>query len=131
MNTILIKIAGILNLLTAFVHLIPGQLDLATPLLNSNLSIQQKGELIAVWHIITILLFMTSFFILQEGFRSNGHMNKTMLKSIALFYILISLPFMVSSVIYSIMAPQWILLLPIGILIYLSIYKMNRRHIKT
>lgn len=65
MKKIYIKIAGILNLIVAFIHLILGHFDLVIPLSESSLEIQQKAEWIGAWHIITILLFLTSYVILK------------------------------------------------------------------
>ena len=56
-------IAAILNLLTAFVHTIGGQLDLVNPLLKSDLSEQAKTEWLGVWHMITIFLFATTYYL--------------------------------------------------------------------
>lgn len=39
-----IRIAGIINLITTFVHLIAGQMDLVGPLLRSNLEVPKKAE---------------------------------------------------------------------------------------
>ncbi|MFD0798241.1 hypothetical protein ACFQZJ_12285 [Maribacter chungangensis] len=118
-----IKIAGTLNLLTAFLHLIAGQIDLVNPLLGSSLTLQQKGELTGAWHIVTILLFYTAFIVLQSGFRNRGDQNFQKLKSLAIFYILSGIPFIGISVWFGIFAPQWILLMPIGVLLLFGLRK--------
>lgn len=124
MKTNYIKAAGILNLGTALLHLIGGQIDLVNPLLSSDLSIQQKGELTGAWHIVTILLFLTSYRLLQIGFRpSENHQNIYELKSIGILYLLSGIPFVIVSIYYKIFVPQWVLLIPIGILILLGISK--------
>ena len=123
MKNIYIKIAGIINLFTALLHLIGGQIDLVNPLLNSDITTQQKGELIGAWHIVTILLFYTAFIILQSGFKNNNIQNYLQLKSLAILYILSGIPFIAISVWLGIFAPQWILLMPIGILLLLGLRK--------
>ena len=60
-------IAGILNLFTALLHTIGGQLDLVNPLLNSSLETQTKAEWFGVWHMVTILLFVTSYLVLKNA----------------------------------------------------------------
>jgi hypothetical protein len=60
-------IAGGINLFTAILHTIGGQLDLVNPLMNSNLTDQQKAEWIAAWHLVTIMLFFTSYVIIKNG----------------------------------------------------------------
>lgn len=121
MKNIYIKIAGIVNLFTALLHLIGGQIDLVNPLLNSDITTQQKGELTGAWHIVTILLFFTAFIILKSGFKSKNLQNYQQLKSIAIFYILSGIPFIAISVWLGIFAPQWILLMPIGVLLLLGL----------
>jgi hypothetical protein len=120
-----IKIAGIMNLFTAFLHLIGGQIDLVNPLLDSSITTQQKGELTGAWHIVTILLFFTAFIILQSGFKNKDLQNSQQLKSLAIFYILSGVPFIAISVWLGIFAPQWILLMPIGILLLLGLQKQS------
>lgn len=120
-----IKIAGIINLITALVHLIAGQIDLVNPLQNSNLEIQQKAEWIAVWHIVTILLFFTSYQILTAGFDVVKKSNLKQLKTLGILYTLAGIPFIISSIYFSVFAPQWILLLPIGVLLLVGINKLN------
>jgi len=118
-----LKVAGIINLVTAMVHLVAGQIDLVVPLVNSNLEIQAKGEFVAVWHMITILLFLTAFLLLKAGFGKSQ--DPTPLKSIGMLYILFGIPFIFSSIWFSIFAPQWILLMPIGIFTLLGIRKVQ------
>ncbi len=120
MKTIYIKIAGITNLFTAFLHLIAGQMDLVTPLQNSALNDHQKSEWLGAWHMITVLLFFTSVLILRAGFGARLLTDKSGIRAIGLFYALASIPFIVSSIYYSLLAPQWILLLPIGILLLIG-----------
>ena len=59
-------IAGIVNLLTALIHTFGGQLDLVNPLLKSNLSDQSKAEWLGVWHMVTLLLFATTYVIFRN-----------------------------------------------------------------
>jgi len=114
-----------MNLFTAFLHLIGGQIDLVNPLLDSSITTQQKGELTGAWHIVTILLFFTAFIILQSGFKNKDLQNSQQLKSLAIFYILSGVPFIAISVWLGIFAPQWILLMPIGILLLLGLQKQS------
>jgi len=123
MKKVHIKIAGIINLIVAFVHLFMGQWDLVDPLINSNMELQQKGELIAAWHIVTIFLFATSYMLLLTGFSKDEKRSAEIIKPIGIFYVLASLPFITVSVWYGIFAPQWIFLLPIGIFALLGVKK--------
>ena len=115
-----ILIAGVLNLFTALLHTIMGQIELVSPLQKSGLTNQAKAEWFGVWHMVTIFLFATSFLLAKNYI--NGNKVETV-KHIGFLYILLSIPFCVSSVIHKLLAPQWILLLPIGILIYFGTKK--------
>lgn len=117
-------VAGVINLLTAIIHLIGGQIDLVNPLLNSDLSIQQKGEFVGVWHMVSILLCFTSYLILRAAFQKTTDSQSEQLKPIAILYLLCGLPFIISSIYFGIFAPQWILLMPVGGLILLGIKRV-------
>ena len=121
MKKIYIKIAGIINLLTALVHLLAGQIDLVNPLNSSSLELQQKAEWVGVWHLVTILLFYTSYLILKEGLTKANKTDLGQLKSLGVLYVLAGVPFMLSSVYFTVFAPQWVLLMPIGILVLLGL----------
>lgn len=119
-----IRIAGIINLIVALIHLIAGQTTLVNPLLESNLEVQQKGEWIGVWHLVTVLLFFTSYQILKAGFTHQNNQIIRQLKPLGLLYILSGIPFIVASFYLKTFAPQWILLMPIGGLLLLGIRKL-------
>ncbi len=108
-------IAGGVNLLTAFVHTIAGQMDLVNPLLASDLNMQAKTEWIGVWHMVTIILFSTSFILIKNGINKNQNIQYILVQYIGYLYIAFSVPFILVSISYSHLAPQWILLLPIGV----------------
>jgi len=124
-NTFLI-IAGFLCLGTAFLHTIGGQLDLVNPLLQSNLTEQAKAEWLGVWHMVTIVLFGTALYILKSGFKHHQVNQSEALRFIGVLYILFSIPFIASSIYMNLLAPQFILTLPIGILILFGIRKKTK-----
>ncbi len=112
-----LKIAGVLNLLTAFLHLFGGQIDLVNPLLDSALEVQKKSEWLGAWHMVTILLFFTSYLIIKGGFSKSNNSDPRLLRTVGIFYILTGIPFIATSIYFSVFAPQWVLLMPIGILL--------------
>ncbi len=112
-----LKIAGLLNLFTAFLHLFGGQIDLVNPLLDSALEVQKKSEWLGAWHMVTILLFFTSYLIIKTGFSKSNNSDPRLLRTVGIFYILTGIPFIVTSIYFSVFAPQWVLLMPIGILL--------------
>ncbi len=109
-------VAGALCFFTALVHLIGGQLDLVNPLLEANLTDQAKTEWLGVWHGITAILFLSAFYLFKYGLNPMGNQNLDVLQLIGILFILFSIVFIVSSLWMKIFAPQWILLLPIGLL---------------
>ena len=126
MRKICLKIAGVLNLITALTHLVAGQMDLVNPLSNSSLNVQQKAEWIGVWHVVTIFLLFTSYLFIRAGFFEVNTSNAQPLKPFAALYILMGLPFIVSSIYFSVLAPQWILLMPIGVLLIIGLRKLEK-----
>jgi len=124
-NTFLI-ISGLINLFTFLLHVIGGQISLINPLLDSNLELQIKTELLGVWHMATIILFVTSIILLYLGFKQNKKLNIQLLSFIGYLYILFSIPFIIISIIYGLLVPQWILLLPIGVLTIFGIKKIKK-----
>ncbi|MEM6805666.1 MAG: hypothetical protein AAF696_29985 [Bacteroidota bacterium] len=117
-NTYLL-IAGILNLATAMIHLFAGQIDLIHPLMESELDIQIRTELLGAWHIVSVVLLGSSYMLIRQGLGSLQ--NQLLSKTIAWAYILFSIVFILSSLYTHTFAPQWILLLPIGILVLLGV----------
>lgn len=112
-------IAGLVNLFTAFLHAIGGQISLVNPLSQSGLTDQEKAEWFGCWHMITIILFATSFLILKNGIKKIAVGQIEIIK-IGYLYIAFSVSFIVASSTYQLLAPQFILLLPIGLLILLG-----------
>lgn len=113
-------IAGILNLFTAVLHTVVGQIDLVNPMLKSDLEIQAKAEWFGVWHMVTIILFSSAYLALRNAMVDFHKRQTELMKYIGILYILLSIPFFVASAIHQLLAPQWILLLPIGIITYLG-----------
>ena len=119
-------IGGLINLFTFLLHVIGGQITLINPLLNSNLVLQTKTELLGVWHMVTIILMGTSTILLYLGFKRSKKPNTELLSFIGYLYILFSIPFIINSMAYGLLVPQWILLLPIGVLTIIGTKKINR-----
>ena len=107
-------IAGGINFFVAFVHLIGGQIDLVNPLLESSLTTQVKTELLGVWHTITVGLFASSYILLINGLKGSNPKRAWLIKQIGNLYLLISIVFIIVSLVQWTLAPQWILLLPIA-----------------
>jgi len=66
---------------------------------------------------------VTSFYLLKIGFGRSKNSEFSNIYLIGLLYCLISVPFVISSVYFKTFAPQWIILLPIGILSLIGLRK--------
>jgi hypothetical protein len=120
-------IAGILNLFTALLHTIGGQIDLVNPMLSSNLENQVKAEWFGAWHMVTIILFATSYLVLKNAIVNYQKRQIETMKYVGILYILLSIPFFVSRIINQLLAPQWILLLPIGGFIIYGVKSFSKK----
>ena len=117
-------IAGVISLFTAILHAIGGQFDLVNPLMDSNLGIQSKTEWLGAWHIVTAILFVSSYYLIRYGL-NNANRNSEVIKLIGILYLFFSVAFILSSLYMTVFAPQWILLLPIGVLSLIGIKYAN------
>lgn len=123
-NRIYFLSAGVLNLFTAMLHTIGGQADLINPMLGSNLRESVKAELTGVWHMVTIVLFATSYYLLKETFSKEKKVEAFsihLLQFIGRAYVLFSASFILTSIFLNQFAPQWILLFPIGLLTLMGV----------
>ncbi|MBL4649017.1 MAG: hypothetical protein JKY03_04745 [Aureispira sp.] len=116
-------IAGILNLMIFFLHLIGGQLDLVNPMLDSSLSIERSAQLVGAWHIVTIILLATSCILLSAGLGRRYSTNTEMIRLIGYLNLSFCLPFVLASFYYVLLVPQWIFFLPVGILAMIGLKK--------
>ena len=115
-KNIYLKIAGFLNLFTALLHSIGGQLTDVNPMLKSNLNELPKTEVLGTWHMVTITLFPTSFIWLYFAYKHKEKPNIELLSFISYLYILYGIGFIIVSLFQGVFVPQWILLLPNGII---------------
>jgi hypothetical protein len=116
-------IGGGFNLFVAVLHTIGGQLELVNPLMSSNLIDQAKAEWIGAWHMVTIVLFLTSYLLIKNGIEKNENRQIELVKHIGYLYVIFSIPSVATSILYNLLAPQWILLLPIGGLVLYGVKK--------
>ena len=118
-------VGGGINLFTAALHTIGGQLELVSPLMSCNLIDQAKAEWIGAWHMVTIILFSTSYILIKNGIGKNENKQTELVKYIGYLYIIFSIPSIITSIMYNLLAPQWILLFPIGLLAYFGTKKLK------
>ncbi len=122
-------IAGLINVFTAFVHLIGGQITLVDPLMQTSLPLDVRAQWLGAWHIVTVILFITSFSLLRDGISPRTtFQNKAF--EYAILYGAFGIVFIGVSIYMKNSAPQWILLIPIGLFSFLSFRTYHLNQIK-
>ncbi len=119
-------IAGGLNLLTFFLHLVGGQVDLVDPMLETSLPIAKGSQMVGAWHMVTIILLATSYVLLLAGFHKKYSKNTELIKLIGYLNLSFCLPFILAGFYYGLLVPQWIFFMPIGVLTIIGINKADR-----
>lgn len=119
-------IAGSLNLITFFLHLVGGQLDLVNPMIDTSLGIEKSSQLVGAWNVITIVLLVTSSILISAGFGRKYSTNTELIKLIGYLNLSFCLPFIIAGLYYGILVPQWIFFLPIGILTLIGLNKATK-----
>lgn len=119
--------SGLLALLTTLVHVFAGQIDPVRPFLNSKLDDIPKATLLACWHLVSVTLFASSLMLLYVGWYGIDSLY-FLIQSLGFLYILYASVFVAVGLYFFgskvfVKLPQWILLLPIGLLaIYGAMY---------
>jgi hypothetical protein len=113
----LVFLAAIINLAVAVVHIFIGEAGVVAPLLASDVPELIKGTLHSAWHMISVVLLMSSFALIYVGMTDqDGAASATLPTYIGIQYIGLALVFVVSSFVYGQFFIQILMLLPIGLL---------------
>ncbi|MDN3617335.1 hypothetical protein ACFFUS_22290 [Vibrio gallaecicus] len=119
--------SGLLALFTTLVHVFAGQIDPVRPFLKSKLDDIPKATLLACWHLVSVTLFVSSLMLLYVGWYGIDSLY-FLIQSLGFLYILYASVFVAVGLYFFgskvfVKLPQWILLLPIGLLaIYGAMY---------
>ena len=119
-------IAGFLNLITFFLHLIGGQLDLVNPMLNTSLSVEKSSQLVGAWNMVTIIIIATSYMLLMARFNKKYTTNKELLSFVTFLNVAFCFPFIIAGFYYGLLVPQWLFFLPIAILSFIGLKKIKQ-----
>lgn len=116
-----IAAAAALALFTAGVHTFVGTPEVAAPLLGSTMHPQLTLLLYACWHLVTASLVLSAFALLYAWRRRNSPDTRPLVVFISLLWTAFGLVFIAVAVFSPgehllLKLPQWILLLPVGIL---------------
>lgn len=121
----LLRLASLLSLFITILHIFGGQISLVDPLFATSLTNQIKVEWLGVWHMISILLIWMTFQLFQQS-KKTVH-NIDFLKSLSGLNYGISLAFIGASIWMQQHAPQWILFLPLALLIHYCCYQLSNQ----
>lgn len=116
-----ILLAALLALFTAVVHVVGGGADIARPLLDSPLDLTLKFTLYAVWHGISVTLACSGIALLFCARRYQAAEARLLATAVSLLWISFGGVFLAIAAAYPehdllFKLPQWILLLPVGLL---------------
>lgn len=113
----LLIVAAIINLAVAVVHTFIGETDVIAPLLASDAPELTKGTLHSAWHMITVVLFLSSFTLFYVSRKDQDDQQIAILPIyIGIQYIALALVFVVTSLVYGQFFIQILMLFPIGLL---------------
>ncbi len=114
-------VSGALGLFTAFLHLIGGQVDVIRAFLKCDLTAVPKATLHACWHMVTVTLFASAIALLYFGVYPTSPGSNALASFIGGQFVAYAIVFLILALggnwsIKLVRLPQWILLLPIGVL---------------
>ncbi|MCP9944026.1 hypothetical protein LUX12_03255 [Streptomyces somaliensis] len=115
--------AGLLAAATAVVHVVAGGRSVVRPLLGSSLPAEPRRTLHAVWHLVTADLSLSSVVLLALAWASEP--STPLVLFIAAQYAAYAVVFLVVALTADwprplLRLPQWMLLLPVGVLAFLG-----------
>lgn len=113
--------AGALAVLTALVHVFVGTPEIHQPLLSSSLPQPIGLLLLACWHLVSVALAVSSAALLWAALPANRGRGRPTVLVVSVMWLLFGLVFVAIAVFFQGAAglavlPQWLLLLPVGIL---------------
>lgn len=121
-------LAGALALLTTVVHIFAGGGEIAAPILQSTLPDVVRFTFLACWHFVSVFLAGSALFFLWPSKQSFAQVEYCL----ALIYLAFAAVFLAivilndwPSLLY--LLPQWLILLPIGLLVLWHLRRQKLR----
>jgi hypothetical protein len=114
-------VAAFLAAFTALVHLFAGGPDIAAPLLASTLADEPRLTLYAVWHMATVALALSALALFVAALPRHAAAARYMVLFISALWCAFGIVFLSVIAIqqegeWLFKLPQWLLLLPVGLL---------------
>jgi len=113
--------SGLLAAFTALVHTFSGTAEIQQPLLTSSLAKPISLLLFACWHLVTITLILSAIALIWSALPNNKILAGALPVFVSVLWLFFGFIFIVVALVMSgvpalFVLPQWILLLPVGIL---------------
>jgi hypothetical protein len=113
--------SGVVAAFTAALHTFAGTPEIQEPLLNSAIPQSISLLLYACWHLVTATLILSAGFLVWSSLNKSKSNTGPLAIFISLMWISFGLVFVMVSLVFSgpsalLMLPQWVLLIPVGIL---------------
>ncbi len=120
MNRLLV-VAAFLAAFTSAVHIFAGGVDVAAPLLASDMDGEPKLTLYAVWHMVSVVLTLSAIALFIGSLPRHAHAARYLVLFVSALWCSFGIVFLVVVAIqpdggWLFKLPQWILLLPVGLL---------------
>jgi ABC-type Na+ efflux pump permease subunit len=120
MNKLLVVAANLAAFTTA-VHLFVGGADTAVPLLESSMEGEPKYTLYAVWHMVSVVLGLSAVALLVGSLPRHAQGARYLVLFISVMWCVFAVVFLGIAAMqeeggWLFRLPQWILLLPVGVL---------------
>ena len=119
MNRLLL-VAAVLAALTACIHVVVGTAEIASPLLRSSLAPEVRYLLYACWHLVSCVLVVSAVGLFVSARSRQQHARLLVLYiswlwlAFGVVFILVGLLGAHGALFFKL--PQWVLLLPVGVL---------------
>lgn len=122
--------AGVMAIFTSILHTFSGTLEIYAPLFESTIDQRVMLLLYVCWHIVTVFLILSAIFLILCAKSNDKKSSTALVFFISIVWIASGLVFVVVSMIYLglsgiVILPQWILLIPVGIVGLLGCRKSN------
>lgn len=111
--------AGAVAAATTLIHVIAGGREVVRPLLGSRMSVEPRRTLHVVWHFVTADLLLSAVALILLALRAEP--DAPLVLFIAAHYFAYTVAFLIGTLTVDwsrplLRLPQWMLLLPVGIL---------------
>ena len=123
--------ASVLAAFVTGVHVVAGGKDVASPLLASGLADEPRLTLYAAWHMVSALLGISALVLVRASLPPHQAGMVSAVRLVALLWLASRFVFLVVAATQPgeglfLKLPQWILLLPVGVLAWLGANRSSK-----